>query len=612
MDAANSRTNSRVWQASAVTPVAVWPALPFQFAGLRSLAARIPRPVRQSLLALVIYLLVFITVFGLPLASHPTVPQLRAYWTDPNFYVWSMRWWPYAITHGLNPLYSTQIGAPAGYSLAWATTTPTAALVMWPVTALFGVIVSYNVMLLTVPPVTALAAFVAARRLTSQFWPASHFWPALLAGAVYGFTPYELEHDWQGQPNLTINALFPLLVYLMVLWWGRSLRNAWFVAAMAVAMALEFYTFDEAFLEMTVLLAVGLVLGCALAGRRRWLKALKLAGLTAIAYAAALVVALPYLLYAMRHYEALLVRRNDSYSLYMDRLILPSSDKLLGFRPLVAVSNHLGRGSIEDYIGIPLILVLVALVAFSWRSRLAWLLLIGFVCVIALAAGPNLVLKNKAALALPWGGLWNLPFARSAEPSRFIVFAYLILALALALWLAKPTKSLLVMAARWGLGLLAVAALFADLPTSYQAVDPVPSNYHAPATMRPTTLLPAFIADGLYRQYLRPGETVVFITHRGNAAMLFQAATNFYFRIDGGYINASLTPIDATPYQVEAINDPSPFHIARFKNYVKSAQIGAIIVDRAWAEPWMLTNYGKAGLHGTSVGGVIIYPTGTG
>lgn len=587
-------------------PVAVWPALPFQFTGLRSIVARVPRPVRQSLLALAVYLLVFITVFALPLASHPTVPQLRAYWTDPNFYVWSMRWWPYAIAHGLNPLYSAQIWAPDGNSLAWASSTPTVGLLMWPVTAVFGVIVSYNVMLLTVPPVTALAAFIAARRLTGRFWP------ALLGGAVYGFTPYELEHDWQGQPNLTIVALFPLLVYLVVLWWDGALRNTWFVAALATAMALQFYTFDEGFLDMTVVLAGGLALGCAVAGRERLRRVLELAGLTVIAYAGAIAVALPYLAYALRHYEPLLTRQDNSYSLYLDRLILPSSDKLLGVRPLVAISNHVGRSSIEDYVGIPLILVLVALVAFTWRSRLAWLLLTGFAFVIALTAGPNLVLGNKAVVALPWAGLWNLPFARSAEPSRFIVFGYLILALALALWLAAPSKSLLVTAARWGLGLLAAAALFADLPTSYQAVDPVPSNYHAPATMRPTTQLPAFVADGLYRRYLRPGETVVFITHRGNAAMLFQAVANFYFRIDGGYLNASLTPIDATPYQVEAINDPSPAHIKRFKSYVRWAKIGAVIVDRAWAEPWMLTNYGKAGLHGTSVGGVIIYPTGAG
>jgi hypothetical protein len=43
---------------------------------------------------------------------------------------------------------------------------------------------------------------------------------------------------------------------------------------------------------------------------------------------------------------------------------------------------------------------------------------------------------------------------------------------------------------------------------------------------------------------------------------------------------------------------------------VRTAGIGAIIVERAWAEPWMLTNFVKTGLHGTSVGGVTIYSTG--
>ena len=88
---------------------------------------------------------------------------------------------------------------------------------MWPVTAAFGVVVSYNVMLLLVPPLSAWAAFAAARRLTGRFWP------SLLAGAVYGFCPYELMHTWQGQPNLTVIALFPLLVYLVLRWWEGSL-----------------------------------------------------------------------------------------------------------------------------------------------------------------------------------------------------------------------------------------------------------------------------------------------------------------------------------------------------------------------------------------------------
>jgi hypothetical protein len=603
-------TNSGIWQADAATPIAVWQVPLFRLAALRSLVARIPGPVLQGLLALAIYLAVFITAFALPLASHMAVPQLRAYWTDPNFYAWSLRWWPYAVSHGLNPLYSNEIGAPQGYNLAWATTTPTVDLLLWPVTAVFGVIVSYNVVLLTIPPISALAAFVAARRLTGRFWP------ALLAGAVYGFTPFEVIHDFQGQPNLTMIALFPLMVYLVLLWWDGTLGRVGYVIWMTVAMALEFYTFNEAFADMTAVWAGGLVIGFLVAGRAAWLKVLRLAGLTVIAYVAAIALALPYLIYALRHYAPTLLRQNNAYSLHLVRLVLPSSDKLFGLRPLLAYSNHIGRSALEDYVGLPLILVVLALAVFAWRRRIAWLLVIGFGFVIALAVGPNVVTGSRQVLVLPWAKLWSLPFARSAEPTRFVIFATLVLSIALAVWLAVPAGktlgSRLLLVARWGLGLLAVAAVFADSPTSYQAVDPVPPGYHAPATMSPVDQLPAFITDGLYRQYLRPAETVVIITHRGNAAMLFQADADFYFRIDGGYINASLTPVDATPYQVEALNDPSPLHIRRFQTYVRTEGIGAIIVERSWAEPWMLTSFGKAGLHGTSVGGVIIYPISSG
>jgi hypothetical protein len=74
--------------------------------------------------------------------------------------------------------------------------------------------------------------------------------------------------------------------------------------------------------------------------------------------------------------------------------------------------------------------------------------------------------------------------------------------------------------------------------------------------MRPVNELPPFITQGLYRRYLRPGEIVIIVTHRGNAGMLFQVASGFYFRIDGGYINASLTPQDAVPHAVTLVAHP--------------------------------------------------------
>ena len=122
------------------------------------------------------------------------------------------------------------------------------------------------------------------------------------------------------------------------------------------------------------------------------------------------------------------------------------------------------------------------------------------------------------------------------------------------------TKSWLARAARWALALVAVAAIFADLPTFAEVVVPPPPKHWTPAipSLQPTNALPAFFTDGLYQRYLTPGEIVVVVSHRGNAGMLFQADTDFYFRIDGGFINASLSRVDALPLPVAAISSPHP------------------------------------------------------
>jgi hypothetical protein len=90
--------------------------------------------------------------------------------------------------------------------------------------------------------------------------------------------------------------------------------------------------------------------------------------------------------------------------------------------------------------------------------------------------------------------------------------------------------------------------------------------------------------------------------------MLFQAASGFYFRIAGGYINASLTPVNAVPHPVTLLANPSGAAIRLFDDYARSSGLGAIVVEQAWEEPWM--NLAKLGMRGTSVGGVTIYPMG--
>ena len=593
--------NSEVVEAESAPPAASQAAPPFLAGIARSLAARAPGPLGQGALAFALYLAVFVVGFGLPLASHLNEPNLRQYWTDVQFYAWSLRWWPYALSHGINPLFSSQIGAPHGYSLAWASTAPSVDLLMWPVTAAFGVLVSYNVVLLLVPPVSAWAAFVLGRRLTGRFWP------SLLAGTVYGFCPYELMHNWQGQPNLTVIGLFPLMAYLVLRWWDGTLGRTWFVIWLALAMAVQFYTFNEAFAEMTAVWTGALVAGFAVAGRpARW-KVARLAGLVGLAYAGSVLLAAPYLVYSLRHYQSGLTRPQPAYSLPLVRLILPASHYMFGFGPLVNYSNRIGDDGMENYVGIPLIVIMLLLAACAWRNRISLLLLAVFLFVIGLAVGPNLVVTTvRHTRPLPWAGLWNLPVARAAEPSRFIVFGVLALALVLALWLAAPSTGWPLLAARWSLGLLAVAAIIADTPTSYGAVQPVPPGCHLQSTGRPVNRLPAFLTDGMYRRFLHPGEIVVVLTGRGNGGMLFQADTDFYFRIAGGYINASLTPVDALPHPVMLLAHPSTAAIRTFDGYARSSGLGAIIVEQAWAAPWM--DLGKFGMRGTTAGGVTIYP----
>jgi hypothetical protein len=561
-------------------------------------------PAWQGLLAFAIYLTVFILGFCLSLIGHLNVPQVGQGEVDPNFYIWAWRWWTYAVSHGTNPLYSYQIGAPGGYSLAWATTSPTVAMLMWPVTTTLGPVVSFNLTLVLAPPASAWAAFIVARRITGRFWA------SLPAGIVFGFNVYELDHEVSGQPNLTVTVLVPLMVYLVLLWWDKRLRATLYVILMTVVLALEFYTFVEAFAETTLLWVAAVLIGLAVAGRGARLAVVRLAGLTCIAYIGAAVLAWPYLSYALKNQPTSFTRQEPFFSLDVSGLVLPRGDRILGMSWWAAAAGH--DLSATSYVGIPLLVILLAVVILRWSSGIIRLLAIGFVVIIALACGPNLIVDGNQLTTLAWGGLWSLPFGRSAEPIRLIVFAYLVLGIALSLWLAALSRSRLLRAARWFLGAVALAAILADLPTFAEVVYAPRTVGWTPALygVAQQTAVPAFFTDGTYQNYLTPGETVVVLSHRGNAAMLFQAYTNFYFKIAGGFINASLSNPDATPAPVEEMSDPGKLQIEAFEAYVHSAHIGAIIVEQSWSEKWMY-NFDQLGMQPYSVGGVTVYQLST-
>jgi hypothetical protein len=83
---------------------------------------------------------------------------------------------------------------------------------------------------------------------------------------------------------------------------------------------------------------------------------------------------------------------------------------------------------------------------------------------------------------------------------------------------------------------------------------------------------------------------------------------DFYVRIAGGFINRSFSTATGLPAPVEVLRHPTPGRERQFRAYVRQSGVGAVLVEQAWSAPWMKV-FNRMGLHGTQVGGVIVYPT---
>src|SRR5215469_8396971 len=77
----------------------------------------------RGLLAFVIYFTVAAVFFARGLDGRFSTAYIGK-GVDPPQLMWLMAWWPHAIAHRLNPLFTEAIWAPRGINLAWATSMP--------------------------------------------------------------------------------------------------------------------------------------------------------------------------------------------------------------------------------------------------------------------------------------------------------------------------------------------------------------------------------------------------------------------------------------------------------------------------------------------------------
>jgi hypothetical protein len=472
-----------------------------------------------SMTALAFYLTLSVVLFGLHVIASPGAAHV-GFGADPAAMMWFIAWWPYAIWHHLNPFITYAVWSSTGYNLTWATSMPAVAFALAPVTATLGVVVAYNLAALLAPALSAWCAFLLCRRLTGRFSS------ALVGGLIYGFSPYQVAHVIGGQLVLTLNFIPPLCVLLVLLLVKNEITNPRFTVAFALVLVVQCLISTEVLATMTVFGAIALIAAVALLPASRGRLIATLAPI-ALAYVSAAVILSPFLYYALVKGSPPkeLIFPPSFFSADLLSFIVPGW--LLLMNPFGAdglasrfTGNLWENGS---YFGIPL-LALSGL--WLWRSRrepaARWLALTLSV-VLVCALGPVLQADGRRLVPLPWALADKLPLVRHALPVRFSSYAFLILAVIVSMALCDP----------------GIPFRNAAMTVILVSIFPNPAFLLRPSRYD----TPQFFARGLYRNFLKPGANVLVLPYGWNGpSMAWQAQSQMYFRMPGGYIGP--TPLD--------------------------------------------------------------------
>lgn len=124
----------------------------------------------QSALAFFIYTALALVYFWLPILGAPANTAIGARSPDVEQNLWYLKWWPYAITHHMNPFLVQNMWVPHGYNLAWQTGFPFPSLALWPITMTALVVATYNV--LFTASFTLALGYLCSRVVFTSAWGA--------------------------------------------------------------------------------------------------------------------------------------------------------------------------------------------------------------------------------------------------------------------------------------------------------------------------------------------------------------------------------------------------------------------------------------------------------
>ncbi len=491
--------------------------------GFCGAAARLPTRLpgvawQRHLVALLVLTIAFVGMLLpklLPVGSGRILANSPA---DGSIFLWSIGWWPHAVASGDLLPYSHAVFAPGGVNLAWTTSIPVPSLMVMPVTHTFGIFAAFNLLSIAAPITAGWTTYLLVHRLTGR-WAAS-----LVAGSMFAMAPLETTEVAIGHLNLSLVALVPMAAYLVVRQLEGSITPWVFVAALGVVLAAQAGISTEILVTTTLFGAVAMALAYVICSADRAAIG-RCAALMGLAYATAGVLLSPFLItaIAMPHPTGgpAIGRGISSVAGWTQPPRLRTAP-----RPAQHSVSHVG--------------LLTALLLLPWMavlSHLVWtrrgsrpLRALAVTALLAMACSAGAVAVGSHLVPTPWALVRSMPVLRFASPQRCSLFAWLIAATGVGLWLADPRTN----PGRWLASLVIVAALAAQIiwVGSWTSFISTP----------PSTIV---------RTYISSGTNVAVVAGPGGSRShqlddlaiptVWQAESGFSFRLADAYVG-SLPP----------------------------------------------------------------------
>jgi len=471
---------------------------------------------------------------------------------DSGQEVWFLAWGAHAFTHLLDPIRSNFLNYPWGVDLADNTSMPLAGAMATPITLLFGPVTTFNVVFSLSFAGSATAMFLVLRRYTKWVFA------AFIGGLLYGFSPYMVGQG-EGHIFLLLAAVPPIMLLLLdeiivrqnARWWAMGLL-------LGLVMIVQLGWSAELLACILLVAAIGIVVVGI--GRRHLIR-------SHFSYAAKALVLGVVILMPVALWFGFVSRTGPEHitgpvhsvqslaglSTDIGGLVVPTVNQHFAFglaqtgtafAHLTSTTGAAQPDAAEDgsYIGIPL-LALLALGAIRFRRE-------GLVRFSILMAALSLVLSMGSRLRvwghvtpirLPFVVLTHLPFLQSEVASRYCVFMWLFIGLAVAVILdrarqARPSPSKLHgrggsrRLAYWPLPLFLVLA-------GLGLVFLIPGwPYNIAQVNTPTALVPPTAVPNISGGTLL---TYPMSRNNHNQPMVWQAIDGFSYRIPAGEASVS-------------------------------------------------------------------------